>query len=92
MQTKMDKEICICAAIRYNDDVVVVGARHAFIISSMAITFLIPTKQNTEQGFLTNKGRFVSREEGRALQDAAGIPSASKHGYFPNTLYSEDLY
>lgn len=44
------------------------------------------------QGFITNRGRFVSRTEGRKLQDAAGIPSADREGYRGNTLFSEDLY
>jgi len=49
-------------------------------------------KLDVEQGFVTSKNRYVSREEGRSLQEAAGIKSAGKDGYRGNTLYSEDLY
>ena len=45
-----------------------------------------------EQGFITSKNRYVSREEGRKLQDEAGIKSIDKDGYRYNTLFSEDLY
>lgn len=45
------------------------------------------------QGFLTSKGRFVNREEGCALQIAAGIASVDKElPYHNGELYSEDLY
>ena len=41
---------------------------------------------------VTSRNRFVSRKEGRQLQDAAGIPSAAEGGYRGDSLYSEDLY
>ena len=44
------------------------------------------------QGFLTSYGRYVNREEGRKLQEAAGIKSADPEGYRGKTLFSEDLY
>jgi hypothetical protein len=40
------------------------------------------------QGFLTNKNRFVDRQEGAAIFIADG----GKLKYSTNTLYSEDLY
>ncbi len=45
------------------------------------------------QGFITSRNRFVTREEGRVLQDAARIPSMDlPEGYKGSTLFSEDLY
>jgi hypothetical protein len=45
-----------------------------------------------EQGFITSRNRFVSREEGSALQRAAGIPSAQTGAPPSDMLFSEDLY
>ena len=42
------------------------------------------------QGFLTNTGRFVSREEGAQIAVAAGQIDKPKYG--ATTLYSEDLW
>lgn len=44
------------------------------------------------EGFITSKNRYVSREEGKKLQEKAGIKSADKNGYRHKTLFSEDLY
>jgi hypothetical protein len=44
------------------------------------------------QGFVTSTGRYVTRAEGRKLQDAAGIESVESRGYMLDTLTSEDLY
>lgn len=45
-----------------------------------------------EQGFVTSKGRYVSRKEGRLIQDSLGIESVAEGEYRGNELYSEDLY
>jgi hypothetical protein len=82
-------EICICAAVKDNTGYIWRGHRHSDCI------FLINQQQrhfkNTDQGFVTSKNRFVTREEGYQLQIAADIPSASG-GYRGERLYSEDLY
>lgn len=86
----VEKEICICAAIKTEDGKVVRGHRHGdcFIyMDSHKLKIL-----NSIQGFITSKNRFVDREEGRKLQDLAGIKSADQDGYRGNTLFSEDLY
>jgi hypothetical protein len=43
------------------------------------------------QGFITSKNRFVTREEGLKLQIEAGIESKGG-GYRADRLFSEDLY
>ena len=90
------KEICICAAIRVKKDGKVIrGHRHADAIhAAMNEGYKLTELSFADQGFVTSKNRYVSREEGRKLQDAAGIKSAdTEHpGYKGDTLFSEDLY
>jgi hypothetical protein len=80
----------------YNVDkgVVISGWRHGNCIYQMvAITGLrsIPAEAGEEeQGFLTNKNRFVDRQEGWAIAYAAGQIDQSRGE--TGTLYSEDLY
>ena len=75
--------------------VVVSGWRHGNCIYQMvAITGLrsIPAEAGEEaQGFLTNKNRFVDREEGYDIAEAAGQLNERPRGS-SRTLYSEDLY
>lgn len=87
----MQKEICLCAAVKTESGVVYPGRRHGHCLVGIS---LIEKEgiRNSEQGFLTNLNRFVTREEGRKLQEAAGIKSADKDGYRYDTLFSEDLY
>lgn len=93
------KEICICAAVKSTTGMVVRAHRHGDCIYLMVTgrvyedgKQLTPSKKLEDQGFITSKNRYVTREEGRKLQDAAGIPSASPDGYRGKTLFSEDLY
>lgn len=81
----------------YNVDrgVVVSGWRHGNCIYQMvAITGLrsIPAEAGEEiQGFLTNLNRFVDRQEGYDIAEAANqLNDRSRGG--SRTLYSEDLY
>jgi hypothetical protein len=97
----MEKEICICAAVKVGDKVWR-GHRHGDAIHAMreelswkmsgseVMSFF--TSNDLLQGFITSENRYVEREEGRKLQDLAGIKSADKDGYRGNTLFSEDLY
>lgn len=92
MKTK-ELEIVICAAIQLSDGRVFRGHRHGDCFYTMVRAGIDKQEAaNAEQGFITSRNRFVSREEGRRLQDQAGIPSASPDGYQANTLFSEDLY
>ena len=97
----MKKEIVICAAIRWNSRVWR-GHRHGDAMQVMReeLSWNMTRKEMTkdslnmfeDQGFVTSRKRYVTREEGRKLQDAAGIKSADKDGYRGTTLFSEDLY
>lgn len=86
------KEIVICAAVKAEDGTIYPCRRHGHGLLAIQFDNKKPIKSHEQQGFLTSKNRYVSREEGRKLQDVAGIPSVSKDGYRSNTLFSEDLY
>lgn len=88
------KEICICAAIKLKDGYIARGHRHGDCIRHINEHYSYLKKDvvwlGHVQGFITGHNRFVSREEGRKLQDDAGIPSFEE--YRGDTLFSEDLY
>lgn len=87
-------EFCICAAVKARSGKIIRGHRHADCIRTIVDSGdYIEMPSQPAQGFITSHNRFVSRQEGRQLQDAAGIPSADPGGYSNrNTLFSEDLY
>jgi hypothetical protein len=92
-------EICICAAIRMPDGYIIRGHRHAHCIN---LACDMPRYRENwkcpygdDQGFITSRNRYVTREEGLALQKAAGIPSVDRlrgGKYHVRELFSEDLY
>lgn len=88
----MKNEIVICAAVKTTKGRVIRGHRHGDCIKAIMARGLKPSTSPNAQGFITSKNRYVTREQGRKLQDAAGIKSADPEGYRGTTLYSEDLY
>lgn len=92
-------EVVICAAIKWQGRIWR-GHRHGHAMEAMRNELcyemswreVVCSGGIQEQGFITSKNRYVSRRDARALQDAAGIPSADKDGYRYDTLFSEDLY
>lgn len=99
-----DNEIILCAAIWYKEiepraihrpkntpgGVVLCGYRHGDIISQV---IPLTGKRHHElgesiQGFLTNKNRFVNREEAARIF----IQNGRELQYHTNELFSEDLY
>jgi hypothetical protein len=89
---EVGKEIVICAAVKAKNGKVFRGHRHNNCFATIMDAGLTPSNNYDDQGFITSKNRFVTREEGRKLQDLAGIPSADQEGYRDDTLFSEDLY
>jgi len=87
-----NEEICICAAVKTKDGQVIRGHRHGDCYQTMIRMKLEASPLVESQGFVTSKNRYVTREEGRILQDKAGIKSADPEGYRGKTLFSEDLY
>ena len=93
MSKTQNKEICICAAVIAEDGRIFRGHRHSDCFRTIRENGSVPKADQNAQGFITSFNRYVTREEGRKLQDAAGIPSANvEEGYMPGTLFSEDLY
>ena len=85
-------EICICAAVKIEDGTIMRGQRHSDCLRSIWERKKKPATEVDAQGFITSTGRFVTRAEGRKLQDEAGIPSSDPEGYKGSTLFSEDIY
>ncbi len=85
-------EIVICSAVKTTDGQIVRGHRHGDCIHTIYRMNLVPDTAIEAQGFVTSSNRYVTRDEGRRLQDAAGIPSIAPEGYRGSTLFSEDLY
>lgn len=92
-------EVIVCAAIRHNKTgVIIASIRHFDDIMRNQIKQLNPTDDKeiriewngSEQGFLTNKYRFVSRQEAWeiALKQGQIKRKVSSEG----KLYSENLY
>jgi hypothetical protein len=88
----VEKEICICAAVKSSDGKIFRGHRHGDCMREIDSRNLTISSDPNDQGFITSRNRFVGRSEGRKLQDAAGIKSADPGGYRGDTLFSEDLY
>lgn len=86
------REICICAAVRAEDGTVIRGQAHADCFESIIRRKKKIGRKPDDQGFITSRQRYVTRDEGRRLQDAAGIKSVREEGYVGDTLFSEDLY
>lgn len=100
----VNKEQILCAAIWYKDvtpraehrpintpgGVVVSGFRHGHCISQiLPLTGKRMFKLGDHiQGFLTNKNRFVNRQEGAKIW----IENGGTLNYSKTDLYSEDLY
>ena len=86
------KEIVICSGIKLEDGRVLRCHRHGDGMLNAHHNGWKLFAGIEQQGFITSTGRYVSRKEGRILQDLAGIKSAAKEGYRGDTLFSEDLY
>ena len=89
----MEKEICICAAVKATNGLIFRGHRHADCFDMIVKRKMIILKAEDAQGFITSKNRFVDRKEGLRLQLEAGIKSHEKDDYINMYgLFSEDLY
>jgi len=87
------KETCICAAVKDENGKIYRCHRHADGLLAIWHRKIKRDDHEDAEGFITSKGRYVTRGEGRKLQDAAGVDSIWKDGYLgPNLLFSEDLY
>lgn len=84
-------ERIVAAAIR-REGVVFTGAHHHQIIRYACVTLGIPTMAG-EQGFMTSRGEFVSREEAANIACRVGQITHEQHKQFPlDHLFSEQLW
>lgn len=92
-------EAVVCSGISWNGRVWR-GHRHGDCMQAMSeeLSYTMTRKQMGEQecfheqGFVTSRNRYVTREEALAMHQALGIPSADKDGYRNKIMFSEDLY
>lgn len=86
----------VSAAIRYKNGVTLVGVRHwdghmhEQAIHFRATGVIPPDEPDPEQGFLDNKGKFMTRGEAWVVAKAADQIRYDSH--LSGTLYSEHLY
>lgn len=91
-------EVCLCAALLLDDGRIIRGHRHDDCIGTYgkwrnAGQRIPPLTRQEQQGFLTSRGRFVSREEGARLMRAVLHHSPySGRQFDADILFSEDLY
>lgn len=98
-----DKERILCAAVWVQNDsinlhqpenietgFVICGFRHCNCFQVLSMTKTDYHQGNSEQGFLTNHNRFVTRPEAAKIAFEAG--QIEKHVADISFLYSEDLY
>jgi hypothetical protein len=88
-------EVCVCAGLRMPNGYIIRGHRHDDCMATMGKMF--PGERATQQmqGFVTSRGRWVDRYEAAGLQRKAGIASRIRgtiEPYYPEMLFSEDLY
>lgn len=80
-------ESILRAAVKRGEEVFSLSrpARHGHILRYMTLT-----REETEQGFITSEGRFVSRLEAGVIALAAG--QISQTSSQSGALYTEDLW
>ena len=89
----MDKEICICAAVKTECGDIIRGHRHADCFRAIEARNKKILKERHGQGFITSRNRYVDRAEGAKLQREAGIKSRAGFEFqMDDILVSEDLY
>ena len=84
---KVDKEICICAAIICEDGTIIRGHRHGDCFKA---TEKMIGRGFGSQGFITSKNRYVTRKEGAELHK--DMISVWTNKPIKDPLCSEDLY
>lgn len=86
----------VCAANLYNDKVLILGVRHCDAVMTAIVVALMADKVITDphdhvQGFVDNKGVFLTREEAWDVAVEAG-QIIRRCGGDEGRLYSENLY
>lgn len=93
---RVKTRVVVMAANRYSNGTMLVGLRHwdanmAAQWEALSAAGLLPNEPDPEQGFLDNRGRFLTRRRAWIVAERAGQiirTPGDKVGY----LYSENLY
>ncbi len=80
----------VSAAIRFKDGLIICGPTMVAVIQALKLVVKDPNVSVCEQGFITNKQTFLSREDAWIVAATAGQIREQTGTY--GVLYSEDLY
>ena len=85
--------LIVCAAIKLSDDSIICGVRHHDQIMNRELTcrFDAQTIKVKEQGFVDNRGNFLSRKEAKIIAELNG-QIRRRVGGESEELFSENLY
>ncbi len=78
------------AALRYKGQVFT-GPAHSFAHDKLEKVFPSSNNKEIEQGFITNSGRFVNREDAFKIAQKAKQVESTLRGQNPKPLISENL-
>lgn len=81
----------VCAAIRDLSGRIVCGARHFDVVMVRAIGEMMSFVEPWEQGFIDQRGDFMTREEAHKVATEAG-QIIRRCGGDEGRLFSENLY
>lgn len=91
----MSKQVIVCAAIK-TGDVILCGHRHFDMVMISQIEAIGLTAQDLAgniQGFIDNKGKFLTRQQAMDIVKKNGQPfDAERNGGNGKKLFSEGLY
>jgi hypothetical protein len=89
----MKEQHVVCAAIRNKSGRIICGARHydGVMHSQILASNDDWTKSDVEQGFIDQRGRFLTRQEAFAIATATG-QIKYRVGGDKGKLFSENLY
>lgn len=87
--------VIVCAANELKNGIVVLGVRHydQLMMRQLHAMEMLEMGRTGEQGFVDNKGEFLTREEALVVATEAGqINTRREKGWPEHMLFSEDLY
>lgn len=79
----------VCAAVKFTNGTVILGARH-YDKSMVDVILKLPEMKESEQGFIDQYGNFYNRED--SLKIATTAEQLRRKTGNKHQLFSEDLY
>lgn len=87
----MTRQFIVCAAIRNSNGGIICGPRHFDEIMRMQIDASTYYWKHAEQGFVDQRGQFLTREQAHVIAKEAG-QIIRRVGGDDGKLFSENLY